>query len=175
MARLVNFPNAMLIGLTFNNHTLAISTDSCVQLYDSRHLKKPQLIFEGDNPPSKALAFSPNAPKKIVTGGGAKDQTLKVWNTTTGEIIAQRKIGNQICGVHWLDQHGFFVTEGYDANRVSCWSIKGTKLSMDASSTLHTDKVLFSAQNPVKKEQLITAASGNDEKRKRSKNTILSI
>ena len=32
------------------------------------------------------------------------------------------------------------------------------------SSTLHTDKVLFSAQNPVKKEQLITAASGNDEK-----------
>ena len=159
IAKLVGFPNSMLIGLAFNNHTLAISTDSCVQLYDSRQLKTPRLRFEGHNPPSKALAFSPDMARTIVTGGGPGDQTLKVWNTDTGKIIAQQKIDNQICGVHWLDQHGFFVTEGYCGNRVSCWSTKGNKLSMDDSSPLHTDTVLFSAQNPVNKEQLITASS----------------
>lgn len=161
-APLVNFPNAMLIGLAFNHHTLAISTNSCIQLYDSRHMKTPRLKFEGHNPPSKALAFSPT--QRIVTGGGAKDKTLIVWNTDTGKIIAQKMIGNQICGVHWLDHQGIFVAEGYSGNRVSCWSIQGTTLSMDDSSTLHTDKVLFSAQHPVQKDQLITAASGIDEK-----------
>ncbi|MCL9684276.1 WD40 repeat domain-containing protein [Legionella maioricensis] len=163
-APLVNFPNAMLIGLAFNHYNLAISTDTCVQIYDSRRMKAPRLKFEGHNPPSKALAFSPNTTHRIVTGGGAKDKNLIVWNTDTGKIIAQKKIDNQICGVHWLDRQGIFVAEGYSGNRVSCWSIEGTKLSIDDSSTLHTDKVLFSAQHPVQKEQLITAASGNDEK-----------
>jgi WD40 repeat protein len=161
---LVNFPNTMLIGLAFSHHTLAISTNACVQLYDSRRMETARLTFEGHNPPSKALAFSPDTPQRIVTGGGAKDQTLIVWNTDTGKTIAQKKINNQICGVHWLDHQGVFVAEGYSGNRVSCWSIQGTTLSIDDSSTLHTDKVLFSAQNPRKKEQLATAASGNDEK-----------
>lgn len=157
------FPNSMLTGLAINKHTLAISTDGCIQLYDARKWGKPQLNFEGHNPPSKALDFSPNTGKRIVTGGGAGDQTLKVWNTDTGKIIAQKNMGNLICGVHWLDHDGFFVTQGCNNNGVSCWSIQDSKLSMDASSTLHSDEILFSAQNPVNKDQLITASSGMDE------------
>lgn len=47
----------------------------------------------------KALAWSPQQHGLLATGGGTADRTIKLRNVFTGELIAERDTGSQICNL----------------------------------------------------------------------------
>lgn len=149
----INYP----VGLAFNpsDHTIAVSTDPVIRLYDQRRPSTPRLEYDNHISPSKSLAFSG---KIMVSGGGNTDKSIQVWSTITGKLIASAQSNNQICGIHWLDPKGFFVTEGYSSNQVSCWILNETKIYEETKESAHAARVLFSAQNPENKEEIVTGS-----------------
>ncbi|MFA6302353.1 MAG: hypothetical protein WC627_04360 [Legionella sp.] len=153
-------------GLAFhdNSSSLAVSSAKGIRLFDIRYMGQEKLKFSQHLTAVKALAFSPDG-SKIVSGGGVTDKSLKLWSARTGQQISEAYLGNQICGVHWLDKNGVFINEGFSENRISCWDVSGIKPVMVAQSTqdqTHTGRVLFAAQNPKKCGQIVTG-SGRDE------------
>lgn len=155
--------DSTITGLAFDpsSGTLAVSNGTLVELFDHRYLTKPRLTFKHHNSPSKALNFSPYERNIIATGGGSDDKKIMIWNIQSGLVLAKANTSNQVCNIHWHSR-GLFVTAGFNIPEVSYWSINGSKLSKDSSSTLHTGRVLFSAQNPADTSQIVTAAPGSD-------------
>lgn len=164
------------IGLALheNSSSLAVSSFSGIRLFDVRRMGQEKFKFSQHQGSVKALAFSPDG-SNIISGGGVSDKSLKLWSARTGQLINETYLGNQICGVHWLDKNGVFINGGATENRVSCWDVTGIKLVMVAQSTqdkAHTDRVLYAAQNPKKREQIVTASGGDESLRFWSVNNI---
>lgn len=154
------FAGAKPVGLAFNNrYTVVISEKSSITTWDIRKLETlPVLKFNGHITTSKTISFSPYEDKIVASGGGTADKTVKIWDTTTGKIRAEENAQAQICSIHWINKHGFFATEGFSSNRVSCWPLKEHSVELEVASPAHQDRVLFSAQNPVDPTQIVTAS-----------------
>ena len=45
----------------------------------------------------RAIDWSPHSWGILATGGGTADQTIKIWNHSNGDLIAQKSTGSQIC------------------------------------------------------------------------------
>ncbi|CEG58842.1 WD40 repeat domain-containing protein [Legionella fallonii] len=135
-------------GLAFDKrNTLALGIGDSVGLWDVRKLHEPRLSFTGHTTVSKAIAFSPEDPKKIVTGGEVEDKTLQLWDVTSGTVLAQATTEGPVCDIHWITQHGFFATQGVGNPSISCWSKEGRRLVKEQSTAV-PEQVLHSAQNP---------------------------
>jgi cell division cycle 20-like protein 1 (cofactor of APC complex) len=47
----------------------------------------------------KALAWSPLQHGLLATGGGTADRTLRLRNVLTGQVLAEKDTGSQICNL----------------------------------------------------------------------------
>ncbi len=155
------------MGLTcdIKGNTLAISTDDSVKLFDIRRLERSRLEFrEHGYYNSKAITFSPHEENTIVTGGGGRDRTIKIWSTNTGRVHTQTQASGQITGLHYLgDKNTIFAAEGLTENRVSCWALDHFNLTMVAASKRFETRVLYSAQNPSNPNEIVTACPDSSE------------
>lgn len=148
------------LGLDYNSqtHSLALIGET-VKLYDTRRLSNPTVEFKEHKSPAKAVAFF-EGNNRIATGGGGNDRSLKIWNTSNGDLIAEANTNAQVCNIHWIGKNALFITEGFEGNKVSCWSIYNKKLALTTASEKQHDRVLFSAQNPKKGTEIVTGCAG---------------
>lgn len=168
---MLNDPGNPLIGGAFKQHynTFALSTSSSVRVFDIRNFTSPKLTINGHRPCSKALAFAPNCGYKLVTGGGCQDGTIRLWNTESGQNLGMIALETQVCGIHWVDDETIFTHHGFSpvqdskySNAVACWNVKNDRFLLDAfSNTTHSDRILFSSQNPQNKREFMVG--GADE------------
>lgn len=170
VAPLYNFGLGNLpITFTFsaNNNTIAVSVGSShksfISLVDQRMAMKEILRYYEHQAVSKGLTFFDR--NLIITGGGGRDKTLRVWDTNTGKTLYSKDTGNQIVGIHKMDNdHDFFVAEGWPDSKVSYWSYNKhwNTLSLKETNTkanLSKKHTLFSAQNPKNAKDLLTASA----------------
>lgn len=122
----------------------ATTARGSIKIWDTRNLEAPSATFTGHESEVRALAFSPTAPNRIVTGGGSNDKYLKVWDCETCEVIFAVNTGCQICNAFWNGEKNEIVTtEGFYDNTVTFWDASELKIVGSISS--HTDRVLYCA------------------------------
>lgn len=149
-----------LSGFAYNadTNTLGVNSDS-IRLFDTRIMKNENpestLEFNNHKSPGKALTFFGNT---VASGGGAHDKTVQIWNATSGKLIAMADTQSQVCNIHWINATDILVTCGHSSNSVSIYQRKGKELVLEAQDNRSTDRVLFSAQNPVKPNMVINGA-----------------
>ncbi len=157
------FSGEKFTGLAFDKkYTLAVGVGNTVELWDLRHMSEPRLSFNGHEMVSKAIDFSPSDSKKITTGGDIKDKKLLLWDVTSGAVLAHTETEGEIGGIHWINQHGFFSTNGVGNESVSCWSKDGDTLVKEQTSSEIMEQTLCSAQNPQDPSTIVTATSAEN-------------
>ncbi|KAH7099859.1 WD40 repeat-like protein [Auriculariales sp. MPI-PUGE-AT-0066] len=101
----------------------------------------------------KALAWNPHMMHCLATGGGTQDKFIRFWNTATGDTASERHLdtGSQVCALLWsktthevVSSHGFSATAAQNQILI----FKYPQLSMVASLTGHTSRVLYLAMSP---------------------------
>ncbi|KAK0199097.1 WD40 repeat-like protein [Armillaria mellea] len=110
--------------------------------------------------PTNALAWDPHIPGVLATGGGTQDKHIRFWNTINGTMLNELDTGSQVCNLIWsLTSHELVSTHGFSSttaqNQICIW--KYPALSMVASLTGHTNRVLYLAMSPDG-ETIVTGA-----------------
>ncbi|KAH9485845.1 Fizzy-related protein-like protein [Psilocybe cubensis] len=108
----------------------------------------------------KALAWDPHVSGVLATGGGTQDKHIRFWNVGTGTMLKELDTGSQVCNLIWsLTSHELVSTHGFSSttaqNQICIW--KYPSLSMVASLTGHTNRVLYLAMSPDG-ETIVTGA-----------------
>ncbi|KAJ2918325.1 hypothetical protein MD484_g2099, partial [Candolleomyces efflorescens] len=108
----------------------------------------------------KALAWDPHVTGVLATGGGTQDKHIRFWNVVNGTMTAELDTGSQVCNLIWsLNSHELVSTHGFSSttaqNQICIW--KYPQLSMVASLTGHTNRVLYLAMSPDG-ETIVTGA-----------------
>lgn len=107
----------------------------------------PKFCFNQHEAAVKALAWCPWQKGVLATGGGAKDKTIKFWNTDTGSLINSVETGSQVCALLW-DKHEreIISSHGYSKHQISIWKYP----SMYKISELngHMSRVLYLSMSP---------------------------
>jgi cell division cycle 20-like protein 1 (cofactor of APC complex) len=71
------------------------SSDSTVKIWDIR--SSGQNTLRGHKGSVKALCWNPHRKFELISGGGTKDKTIKVWNTISSKVInSKTKLYNKI-------------------------------------------------------------------------------
>ncbi|KAF4621085.1 hypothetical protein D9613_001176 [Agrocybe pediades] len=108
----------------------------------------------------KALAWDPHVSGVLATGGGTQDKHIRFWNVINGTMLQELDTGSQVCNLIWsLTSHELVSTHGFSSttaqNQICIW--KYPSLSMVASLTGHTNRVLYLAMSPDG-ETIVTGA-----------------
>ncbi|TFK21948.1 WD40 repeat-like protein [Coprinopsis marcescibilis] len=108
----------------------------------------------------KALAWDPHVTGVLATGGGTQDKHIRFWNVINGTMTSQLDTGSQVCNLVWsTTSHELVSTHGFSSttaqNQICIW--KYPALSMVASLTGHTNRVLYLAMSPDG-ETIVTGA-----------------
>ncbi|KAF8161621.1 WD40-repeat-containing domain protein [Crassisporium funariophilum] len=108
----------------------------------------------------KALAWDPHVGGVLATGGGTQDKHIRFWNVINGSMLHGLDTGSQVCNLIWsLTSHELVSTHGFSSttaqNQICIW--KYPALSMVASLTGHTNRVLYLAMSPDG-ETIVTGA-----------------
>ncbi|NBX84554.1 MAG: WD40 repeat domain-containing protein [Gammaproteobacteria bacterium] len=117
----VSLPHDVLAGITFNHEYLvAVGTNlGAIKVWDIRRTGGTPYFSDALHNQSgvKALAFNPNNPKELVSGGGSSCQNLILRNIEKPDDIPKKiNLGCQITGVAWLEKKDHFIaTTGFTA------------------------------------------------------------
>ncbi|KAF9012015.1 WD40-repeat-containing domain protein [Cyathus striatus] len=108
----------------------------------------------------KALAWDPHVSGVLATGGGTQDKHIRFWNVINGSMLSALDTGSQVCNLIWsLTSHELVSTHGFSSttaqNQICIWRYPA--LSMVASLTGHTNRVLYLAMSPDG-ETIVTGA-----------------
>jgi len=108
----------------------------------------------------KALAWDPHVTGVLATGGGTQDKHIRFWNVINGSMMNELDTGSQVCNLIWsVTSHELVSTHGFSSttaqNQICIW--KYPSLSMVASLTGHTNRVLYLAMSPDG-ETIVTGA-----------------
>ncbi|KAK0466264.1 WD40 repeat-like protein [Desarmillaria tabescens] len=127
---------------------------------DSMSGDAPLWKFHEHTAAVKALAWDPHIPGVLATGGGTQDKHIRFWNTINGTMLNELDTGSQVCNLIWsLTSHELVSTHGFSSttaqNQICIW--KYPALSMVASLTGHTNRVLYLAMSPDG-ETIVTGA-----------------
>jgi WD40 repeat protein len=129
------------------NHIATSSNDSTVKIWDVRNLEGPSLVYEEHTAAVRGLQWSPSSSDIIATGGGACDQTIRLWNINTGATIASAATGSQVCNLYWNEEYNEILsTHGFSQHQLALW--RGGDLSPIAQFYEHKHRVLFMAVSP---------------------------
>ena len=75
----------------------------------------------------KALTLNKNE-NLLLSGGGNKDRTLKIWDLKKLNLISENKANSQITGVEFLNDNCIFVSFGYNENMSIVYNLDFDKL-----------------------------------------------
>lgn len=137
-----------------NGRTLASgSNDNGLCLWDSamvRHRAAPPRHANRDHRGAvRALAWCPWESNLLASGGGAQDGTIKLWETSTGQLKRSVPTGSQVCALGWSSAtHKLVSTHGHfsQANQISLWDYPDMTRARDLIG--HDERVLHLAISP---------------------------
>ena len=95
----------------------------------------------------KALAWCPYQRNILISGGGTKDKSIKIWNTDNGSLINSFNTGSQVCCL-MLNKYEkeIISSHGYSKNQISIWSYP--KMKKITELTGHMNRVLYMGMSP---------------------------
>lgn len=108
----------------------------------------------------KALSWSPHIRHRLVSGGGTRDQYIKMWNTQDGSLIKSVDTGSQVCNLAWTKDNRLVSTHGYSKNQILLWDAVQDELSPGPALCGHTSRVLYLSMAPD--EQSIATGAGDE-------------
>ena len=104
----------------------------------------------------KALAWNPDAPNILASGGGKSDRCIKFWNMHTNKRLASFDTGSQVCNMMFSKNSKELVsTHGYSLNEIIVWNYP--TMEKVASLTGHSSRVLYLGMSPDG-ENIVTGA-----------------
>ncbi|RKP17178.1 WD40 repeat-like protein, partial [Rozella allomycis CSF55] len=130
------------IDLHYNSNLLATgANDNCVKLFDMRNSRS--LYTLRHNAAVKGLCFDKHRSNKLYTGAGSKDQKIRAWNVSTGELCFSQETGSQICDLIQLCSSRTLVTShGYASNDIKIWKIDRDCIHLSEVLAGHSERVL---------------------------------
>lgn len=150
--------------------------DRCVSIYDVRCLSSRVFKLAFHSSSIRAISWSPHNHNVLVSGGGALDQKLCLWNLnavrpfkaersyldldciTIHRPVKCLRAHSQICDVVWnpFRSEEVVTTHGFDSNDINLWDLQKEQ----RTNTLHGHRrrVLFMATAPNKTD-IATASS----------------
>lgn len=145
-------------GLKWNNEYLASgSNDNSVRIWKSGSPIAIQL--DGHGSAVKALDWCPWKTNVLATGGGAKDKSIKFWDTQNGNCLKTVPVSSQVCGLAYLSKYKELLTaHGFQENDLRIWKASGMRLI--SSFGRHDSRVLHMALSP---DQCLAVSLGADE------------
>lgn len=136
-----------ICGLEWDEDTLATgSNDNCIKIWQD-FSPLPSAVLTGHTSAIKSMAWSPFDRKVLITGGGANDKKIKVWETFTGKCLHEIDSGSQVCSLMFCKDSKEFVTgHGYERNEIILWNFP--ELKEKEVFEAHQDRVLYMALAP---------------------------
>lgn len=120
-----------------------------VSIFDIRNLEKPIVTNQSHASLVHSISWSPRDPNLIATAGGQYDQSIKIWNTQTGQIQKEVNVGAQICNMFWSKtDNEIITTQGYPTNYSSVMVWNESDLKLTGSIKGHNDRVIYAAISP---------------------------
>ena len=107
----------------------------------------------------KALAWCPWQSNVLASGGGTADRTIKIWNTSNGNMLSSTDTRSQVCSMVWAPEYKELVSShGYANNEVIIWKFP----SMERTAELlgHSERVLNLSLSP---DGTTVVSAGADE------------
>ncbi|GMH38022.1 hypothetical protein BSKO_05906 [Bryopsis sp. KO-2023] len=96
--------------------------DNVVNVWDVRGTHRPEWVISGHNAAVKALAWSPHNTRRLASGGGLSDTTIRIWNVSSHKCLHHKDAGAQVCGLHWSKNCNEIVsTHGYNTSSIKLW------------------------------------------------------
>jgi len=132
-----------------NTHFLATgANDNLVHIWDDRNVSSPIHTFSDHQAAIKAMSFCPWQPRTLATGGGSQDRNIKIWNTTTGNLLNSTDTGSQVSSIIWSSEEYKELASGhgYSHNQVTVW--KYPSMGKVADLQAHTSRVLELMKSP---------------------------
>ena len=67
------------------------------------------------------MAFCPWQPRTLASGGGSQCRNIKIWNTTTGNLLNSIDTGSQVSSIIWSSEEYKELASGhgYSHNQVT--------------------------------------------------------
>jgi len=132
-----------------NTHFLATgANDNLVHIWDDRNVSAPIHTFSDHQAAIKAMAFCPWQPRTLASGGGSQCRNIKIWNTTTGNLLNSIDTGSQVSSIIWSSEEykELASSHGYSHNQVTVW--KYPSMGKVADLQAHTSRVLELMKSP---------------------------
>lgn len=145
-------------GLKWNNDHLASgSNDNTVCVWKTG--SPVPRVLKGHGSAVKALDWCPWRSNVLATGGGAKDKSIKLWDTNDGLCLRSVAVESQVCSLQYLSRYKELVTShGFVENDLKLWHVTGMRLQTSFGS--HEGRVLHTALSP---DQCSIVSLGADE------------
>ena len=107
----------------------------------------PSLSLTSHQAAVKALAWCPWQTNILASGGGTADRTIKIWNSSNGNLLSSTDTRSQVCSMVWAPEYKELVSShGYANNEIIIWKFP----SMERTAELmgHSERVLNLSLSP---------------------------
>ncbi|EJW04610.1 hypothetical protein EDEG_01194 [Edhazardia aedis USNM 41457] len=133
--------------------------DNQVRIYELR-TSIPRHIITAHNSAVKALDWCPWKVAELITGGGTKDKTIKIWDTNECKLLKSVDVKSQVCTLNYIEKYKEVVSShGFSNNEIIMW--KATNLKKMSVFGKHENRVLNVAISPDGSKMASVSADEN--------------
>ena len=151
--------------------------DNIVYIWDIRNLKnyfiflngniynnnykeiKPYAVNNMHQAAIKAMSWCPWKRHILATGGGSKDQSIKIYSCDNNKLLKNIKTGSQVCTLLWNNiEKEIISSHGYNKNQIIIWNYEKNKKICELKG--HMNRVLYLTMSP--NERYICSGSGDE-------------
>lgn len=120
----------------------------------------PVYTFDDHLSSVKAIAFNPNNPNSLATGGGINDRCIKLWNLSTGTLCHSEETDSQVNAIAYCPHYKEMITaHGYPNNVLKIWKYHPSMYCVQELKG-HTERVLGLTVSPD--YQYVMSASSDE-------------
>ena len=129
--------------------------DNLLLIWDVRK-EEPEKKFSSHTSAIKAIDWSTYKYGYLISGGGTRDMTLKLWNINNMTLIDSINTSSQICNIAFSKiSHEFITTHGYANNYIYVWDSRN--MTIKATLKGHKQRVVYMALSPDSRK-IVTGA-----------------
>lgn len=120
---------------------------------------KPYSINNMHQAAIKAMSWCPWKRHILATGGGSKDQSIKIYSCDNNKLLKNIKTGSQVCTLLWNNiEKEIISSHGYNKNQIIIWNYEKNKKICELKG--HMNRVLYLTMSP--NERYICSGSGDE-------------
>lgn len=129
------------------------SNDDLAMIWDL-NMGRTRHQLHGHKGAVKALSWCPWQRNLLITGGGASDKTMRMWNVETGKSVNVINTESQVCSIICHpEEREILSSHGYSENQLSLWRVDKTDINYlncykEAELFGHTQRVLHMSLSP---------------------------